>query len=86
MQMISLPDDLLVAVETAAAATGQSMQSHVTTTLREKLAQAAMPANGIDEPGWLQLAGIWKEHAAELAIVEAAIEAAFEHLDEEMWA
>ena len=86
MQTIYLPDDLLLEVETAATAVGQSTQSYVAAVLRGKLAQAATPTNGIDEPGWLRLAGIWKDHTAELAIVEAAIEEAFEQIDEEMWA
>ena len=84
--IVDLPEELLLQVEAAAEATGQSTQGYVAAVLREKLAQTATPTNGIAEPGWLRLAGVWKDHIAELAIVEAAIEEAFEQIDEEMWA
>ena len=84
--IVDLPEKLLLQVEAAAEATGQSTQGYVAAVLREKLAQTATPTNGIDEPGWLRLAGVWKDHIAELVIVEAAMEDAFEQSEPEMWA
>lgn len=53
--------------------------------LSDKLARAKPKHNGTEQPTWLQLAGVWKDYAEDLRIVEAEIEAAFEQVEEDMW-
>lgn len=84
--IVDLPEELLLRVEAAAEAMGQSTQACVAEALHEKLS-LAQPAQKFDgEPTWLRLAGSLAfigedEHEQ----IRREIKDAFEQIEPEMW-
>ncbi len=83
--LLEIPEDLMRQIEQVAANTGQSATTFVLDTLQARVAASEAIIGQNDTRPWLRLAGVWKDYAADLKIVEAAIEDAFEQIEEEMW-
>jgi hypothetical protein len=84
--ILDLPEELLVQVELAAEAMGQSTQGYVAEALRERLAQAPPVQKTNGEPAWLSLFGALaylgeEEHER----IRREIEDAFEQIEPEIW-
>lgn len=82
---LEIPKDLMRQIEQAAANAGQSAATFVVNALQSRLEAAAATTGQNDARPWLRLAGVWKDYATDLKIVEAEIEDAFEQVEEEMW-
>lgn len=78
---IEIPDPLFREAKAAAAARGESLRELVSSALRRHL---AAPARGGPEPeGWRRVFG--KARPADVARVDAAVEAEFERIDPADW-
>lgn len=83
---LEIPEDLMRQIEQAAANSGQSAATFVVHALQSQLETVEVTTGQDDTRPWLHLAGVWKDYAAELEIVEAEIDDAFEQIEEEVWA
>jgi len=80
---LEIPDPLFREAKMLAAREGATLRAVVTRALAAELERAGHP--GATPPPWRKAFGGLRRLQSESAGVNAAIEAAFEHVDEDAW-
>lgn len=79
---VELPDSLFRSAKATAAAQGQTLREFLTAAIEEKLERVYRNRTG--EPAWMQFAGSMRDFPEEMDKIDAAIEAAFEQIEEDV--
>lgn len=79
---VELPDKLMRAAKTKAAAQGQTLPEFVTAAVQDKVRKGSVKPSS--KP-WMKMAGALKEYSAELDQVDQVIKEEFERVNPDDW-